>query len=51
MSLSPNYALLICGRIVTGLGIGAGLVVVPVYVAELSPSIWRGRMVALIEVW
>jgi len=50
MAVSHAYSVLLIGRITTGVGIGAGLVIVPVYVAEISPAKSRGWMVTLIEV-
>src|SRR5436309_9937253 len=34
--LSPNYALLVAGRIILGLAVGGASTVVPVYLAELA---------------
>mmetsp|Transcript_4170 Transcript_4170/g.11753 ORF Transcript_4170/g.11753 Transcript_4170/m.11753 type:complete len:488 (-) Transcript_4170:69-1532(-) len=50
MAFSPGYVLLLLGRVVTGIGVGAGLVIVPIYVAEVSPPQWRGCLVTVIEV-
>jgi MFS transporter, SP family, arabinose:H+ symporter len=36
-------------RFIGGLGIGASSVLGPVYIAELSPAKWRGRMVAAFQ--
>jgi sugar porter (SP) family MFS transporter len=36
-------------RFVGGLGIGASSVLSPVYIAELAPARWRGRMVAAFQ--
>ena len=36
-------------RFIGGLGIGASSVLGPVYIAELSPAKWRGRLVALFQ--
>lgn len=35
------------GRIVTGVGVGCGFVVAPVYIAEITPPHVRGRLTAL----
>lgn len=37
-------------RLVGGLGIGASSVLGPVYIAELAPAQWRGRLVGLFQV-
>ena len=34
-------------RILSGLGIGASSMICPVYIAEISPEIWRGRLGSL----
>src|SRR5271163_883699 len=36
-------------RFIGGLGIGASSVLGPVYIAELAPAKWRGRMVATFQ--
>ena len=38
-----------CGRFVTGLGVGLGLAIDPVYIAEVSPPKHRGRLVTWSE--
>lgn len=38
---------LLLGRIVTGVGVGCGFVVAPVYIAEITPPHVRGRLTAL----
>ena len=45
-----GIALLYVGRILTGWGVGASTMLVPVYVAECSPAHIRGRLVGLYEV-
>ena len=46
-ALSENFGTLIAARLLGGFGVGAVLVTAPMYIAEISPSAWRGRMVAL----
>jgi len=36
-------------RFISGLGIGASSMICPVYVAELSPAAWRGRLGSLFQ--
>ena len=36
-------------RLIGGLGVGAAAVVSPMYIAELVPSAWRGRLVSLYQ--
>ena len=45
-ALSENFATLIVARLLSGFGVGAVLVTAPMYIAEISPSAWRGRMVS-----
>ncbi len=42
---SPNYTILILCRAIGGLGVGIASIVVPLYLAEISPSKFRGRSV------
>jgi SP family galactose:H+ symporter-like MFS transporter len=46
-SLAPNTAWLILGRVLTGACFGMASFVAPLYIAELSPSQSRGRMVSI----
>ena len=41
---SPNYAILVTGRVMLGLGVGGASTVVPVYLAELAPFEIRGSI-------
>jgi MFS transporter, SP family, arabinose:H+ symporter len=43
------YALLVA-RFIGGLGIGGSSVLGPVYIAELAPAQWRGRLVGMFQV-
>lgn len=45
-----KIAMLIVGRAVAGLGIGAASLIVPVYIAETSPPSIRGRLIGIFEV-
>ena len=42
MAFAVNYGMIFVGRVITGLGVGFGLSIDPVYIAELSPKRWRG---------
>lgn len=44
--LAPTFGLLIVARMMAGLGVGASLIVAPMYIAEISPAKIRGRMVS-----
>lgn len=41
---------LVLGRVIVGLGVGLASMVTPVYLAELTPSVFRGRIVSLLTV-
>jgi hypothetical protein len=45
-----NWDALMVARFVGGLGIGGSSVLGPVYIAELAPAKWRGRMVGLFQI-
>jgi MFS transporter, SP family, arabinose:H+ symporter len=45
-ALSENFATLIVARLLSGLGVGAVFITAPMYIAEISPAAWRGRMVS-----
>jgi len=47
MALAPTIPVLMLGRFVVGMGIGIASLVVPVYLAELSPQEVRGTVVAV----
>ncbi|OJI84038.1 hypothetical protein ASPTUDRAFT_56004 [Aspergillus tubingensis CBS 134.48] len=41
---------LYAGRVLTGLGVGASSTMIPVYIAECSPALVRGRLVGCFEI-
>jgi SP family arabinose:H+ symporter-like MFS transporter len=45
-----NWDVLMLARFIGGLGIGGSSVLGPVYIAELAPAKWRGRMVGLFQI-
>jgi MFS transporter, SP family, arabinose:H+ symporter len=45
-----SWAALLVFRFIGGLGIGGSSVVGPVYIAEVSPADWRGRMVGCFQI-
>ena len=48
-ALAWNWPVLMVFRFVGGLGIGASSVLGPVYIAELAPAKWRGRLVGAFQ--
>ena len=50
MACSVNYAMLLLFRVITGLGVGVGLSVDPVYIAEGAPPHARGALVSWSEI-
>lgn len=49
-ALAPDFAVLLVGRLVYGLGIGMAMHGAPLYIAETCPSQIRGTMISLKEV-
>lgn len=47
MATAESIPLLILGRLIVGLGVGAASLVVPVYLSEVSPLEVRGTVVAV----
>jgi sugar porter (SP) family MFS transporter len=47
--LAWNWPVLMVFRFIGGLGIGASSVLGPVYIAELAPARWRGRLVGAFQ--
>jgi MFS family permease len=45
-----SWPSLLAFRLIGGLGIGGSSVLGPVYIAELAPAKWRGRMVGLFQI-
>lgn len=45
-----NWGSLLLFRIIGGLGIGGSSVLAPMYIAELSPPKWRGRLVGFFQI-
>lgn len=44
---APTFSIFVVFRIVGGLGIGAASMASPLYIAEIAPARWRGRLVTL----
>jgi sugar porter (SP) family MFS transporter len=48
-ALAPDVSSLIIARIIGGLGIGISTVVAPMYIAEIAPPTWRGRLTGMFQ--
>ena len=46
-ALAPNFSALVMARIIGGLGVGAALIIAPMYIAEIASAKSRGRMVSI----
>lgn len=46
-ALAPSFIVLVAARMLGGLGVGAALIIAPMYIAELAPAKYRGRLVSL----
>ncbi|XP_038723887.1 polyol transporter 5-like [Tripterygium wilfordii] len=51
MGFATNYAFLMVGRFVAGVGVGYALMIAPVYTAELAPASIRGFLTSFPEVF
>ncbi|CAI9100324.1 OLC1v1037297C1 [Oldenlandia corymbosa var. corymbosa] len=51
MGSAPNYGVLLAGRVIAGIGVGYALMISPVYVAEVSPTLTRGFLSSLPELF
>ncbi|KAK6127325.1 hypothetical protein DH2020_038926 [Rehmannia glutinosa] len=51
MGFANNYAVLMVGRFVAGLGVGYALMIAPVYAAEVAPASSRGFLTSFPEVF
>ena len=45
-AFAPNFIFLVAARMLGGFGVGASLILAPMYIAEISPAEVRGRMVS-----
>ncbi|BAX82596.1 sugar porter family MFS transporter [Labilibaculum antarcticum] len=45
-AFAPNFLFLVVARMLGGFGVGASLIIAPVYIAEIAPSKLRGTMVS-----
>jgi len=49
-AFAVSWPMLLVARFIGGLGIGGSSVLGPVYIAELAPARWRGRLVGLFQI-
>lgn len=49
-AFSNNWTGLLLFRLIGGLGMGGSSVIAPVYIAEVSPPAWRGRLVGAFQI-
>lgn len=45
-ALAPSFLILVVARMIGGFGVGAALIIAPMYIAEIAPAELRGRMVS-----
>ena len=45
-AIAPDYITLVLARMLGGFGVGAALIIAPMYIAEIAPPDVRGRMVS-----
>lgn len=45
-AVAPNFITLVIARMLGGFGVGAALIIAPMYIAEIAPAAMRGRMVS-----
>ncbi|XP_052179207.1 probable polyol transporter 4 [Diospyros lotus] len=51
MTLAPSFRVLMIGRLLAGVGIGFGVMIAPIYIAEISPTIARGSLTSFPEIF
>lgn len=49
-ALAPSWGVLLLFRVIGGLGMGGSSVIAPVYIAEVAPASWRGRLVGTFQI-
>lgn len=51
MTFAPSFEVLMVGRFLAGVGIGLGVMIAPVYIAEISPTVSRGSLTSFPEIF
>ncbi len=46
-AVAPTFLWLVVARMIGGFGVGAALIIAPMYIAEMAPAALRGRMVSI----
>lgn len=49
-AMAPSWGWLLAFRFIGGLGMGGSSVIAPVYIAEVAPFDWRGRLVGAFQI-
>ena len=49
-ALALDWPMLLCARFLAGMAIGTASVLGPVYITELAPAMWRGRLVGAFQI-
>jgi sugar porter (SP) family MFS transporter len=49
-ALAPNFLFLVIARMIGGIGVGAALIIAPMYIAEIAPPEKRGQLVSFNQV-
>lgn len=51
MALASSFTVLMVGRLLAGIGIGFGVMITPVYIAEIAPTVTRGSLTSFPEIF
>ncbi|KAI4319789.1 hypothetical protein MLD38_033349 [Melastoma candidum] len=51
MTFAHSFEVLMIGRFLAGIGIGFGVMIAPVYIAEISPTVNRGSLTSFPEIF
>lgn len=51
MTFAPTFQFLMIGRLLAGVGIGFGVMIAPVYITEISPTVSRGTFTSFPEIF
>lgn len=51
MTVAPSFTVLLAGRVLAGIGIGFGVMIAPIYIAEIAPTVARGSLTSFPEIF